>query len=916
MIIPTIVTAIGLTLLLVIILARLAVKYVILDNTWIQLHRDTEHVRGSRADKKIVHFALMANSNPSDWLVWISARLNRCLMRVTPDDRAVIRGLRHDPKNSARIDAHKILVGETVSRFVPIELACPINLTTPGTEDGVDGLYRNISASRRTFYTIPDFHRHMDIPMFTSLGVRYFVRMRVDCRRCGNWIHITKHSVEIIEGQGDELKCMRLSYGSGLGLLYCWAYSKKGSFCVSVSPAAYSASVLDLKHITLGAMRTGHVVSGSGDVKVLPNAGFIKHSFTLDKIKVTSQQVTVLAALLETATKVIHFEILDDQDVIVNIDQEETDEEPEPDRPENGLSQHPMTPTNGPETEVINPLSTAYQDEVATPLMALCQGGRGSELSTGTDFDITRVMLSEESLQVPKVVGRMMIPSAIDGSLTVPLRNKKEAENTVHHRIDIHNVGAPVFTKEQWVAEKRLMQDFINEVIGPECKNTAELPDSWQVLKDSKPAVKNEVNRNRRSLVEVSKTAFLKSEPIKVNKAARVIVAANEEMRVEENMWRLGAVQALEQSAVFQNYYGFGDPKHIEKVMSRVQDFAMTNNLNVAETDFAAMDGTVNEITRTLELMIMKHLFSRKNHNELEKVMGSLVNLDPKPLKGVKLKMGFQRKSGEAFTSLFNTLINLYVMWVPLKNKFKKSKDRLLRLGIAGGDDGMMAMSIDQKDWEESAERLGMKLKFQIKGSTETACFLAIFRCPVRRICFPDVERFVAKFGINSSGLDSTKQLFLKAEAIVDLWDRIPLVSETAIKVLSILGTPKFTKGEKEHYEDRKGYLLKMLGKGSKFTSVTSDKDYAFVLHEYSKSLDVKPVVVAEAISRINAANTFSDFPSSWIPMHPFPEVSTLDSPYLFGSFLVPAADSEVNHPSITTFNDRGNKNISDAKKE
>jgi len=925
MIIPVILAALALTLLIILFLARLAVRYVILDDTWVQSHRDTVHLAGSSADRKIEKFVHMSNANPKDWMIWISMKINRLFLRVTPDDRVVTRGLRSDPQNSARIYATKLLLGEPIERYVPLKLACPSKLTTPSTVDGVDGIFKNVAGSRREFYTIPNFHKHMDVPLFVSRGVRYFARMTVDCHRTGDWIRVTKHSVEIMSGKPDELKCMRLSYGTGLGQVYCWAYSKSGLFSISVSAGAYSASTLSANHVILARLRTGFSVTPAG-VKVMPNAGFLRHAFTLDGVKVDATQVTMMSALLETAMLVEHFEIVDAEDVTLDMSRSPTQPDSTQDSSQNssqdeespGCSedgspeescQHPPTPTSGPDAD------NDFEREVANPLMALCQGGRGSELGTGQGFDISRTICDDTLLNEPKVAGRDMIPPMIAGSLIVPTRTRSDVELSKDLRIDVHKTTTPTWDTEMWALEDRNQQDFINDLFGEKCKDKAELPDLKYVLSKSKPSVKNAVERNRKSHVPQETKAFLKGEPQKADKPARFIVATEEETRVIQNAWRLAAYEALDGSA-FCKHSGFGNPEHVENCMRQVQDLAREKGYKVAETDFSAMDGTVNEITRKLERKVMKHLFAKKYHRDLDIMLDSLVEQDPRPLKGVKLVLLYQRRSGEAFTSFFNTIINLYVMWYALKKRFKNRKVRMRHLGIGGGDDGLMAMSISQEEWEESASRLGMVLKFVVKENSEPAQFLSIFRNPISGICFPDVSRFAAKFGVNSSGLDSKKQLYLKAEAIVDLWKGIPLISDAAQKVLELVGKPKFTKGEMDLYEDRKGYLQKMLGKNAKFKSVSTDKEASYVLHEYAKQLGVRPVSVTEAINKIRTAKTFDDWPHSWIPMHPFPEASAFGIPYLFGSHLVPAADLEVNHPSTTKSNDQGSKNNSDAEKE
>lgn len=891
--------------LLIVVGVALARSQLTVNDAWIERVRDVKHLTGSKTDKEVTKIVQAANAGVTTCFGRLLTAINKCMLKVTINPYVAIRGLRSDPQNLARIDAINLLRGEAINRYVPITLADPIKRVTPETRNGVDGLRRVHAGNRSEFYSIPDFHQTMDVPFVSTLTKEIFIRMEVVVTRSGDWITVRKHSVEIIEGTCDEPKCMRLSYGEGVDKIYCWGYSKNGKYTISVSAGAFSTSPIILDVAMRARLRTGTAVNAQGKVTKRPNSGYIGHAAKQDGTHISTKEVTVLAALIETNEACVYFEYLDGEDVVLDIVSDNSSEiaESEPDQDDHNPD---ASPTGDVKVDI-------FQTEVLNPLSTVCTGERGSQLTTGLNCNVTRTFVNANPADEPRVIASNMIPPFITGDMAVDNRTREAVEVTVQKRLNEIIQPKRELTSEEKRELDRNMEDFCNLFLR-EAKNKAVQADWNLTLAESKSRVKMKVDQSRKAFVPSDPKAFLKGEPNKPSKPSRIIIATSEDARVYTNTMRRGATEALEGTYFKKHLYGFGTAEHISREVSRVQDLARKLGLSKDMTDFKAMDGTVGARARYLERRFMKYIYAKEYHQAVDDILDSLVEEDPKPLQGVRLEMHDSRRSGEAFTSLFNTLINLYVQYLALKRKNFSTKQIKLRMGIAGGDDGLIVMSVTTQELDAAAADLGMTLTHEVVGPEEPGQFLALWFDPISGYAYPDPVRFSTKTMVNADGMNPRKLLRLRCEALTQRWASVPLVGEMAKKCLHLLEDVKITDGERRVYDERKGYIMTML-QGSQFQTVETTTEYNDVMHRYAKQLGISPLVLQEAINKIEQATCFEDFPHSFIPMYPLPEVSSLPSSFLFGDFEVPIAEEEVTHPSTTEPTSRGSKNSPNAQK-
>jgi len=88
--------------------------------------------------------------------------------------------------------------------------------------------------------------------------------------------------------------------------------------------------------------------------------------------------------------------------------------------------------------------------------------------------------------------------------------------------------------------------------------------------------------------------------------------------------------------------------------------------LVVCLTDFSRMDGRVSNVCRFLEKMIMLRAFAPQYHAEIMEQLRAQHHLPGKTSHGVNHKTLWERLSGSAETSAFNTIINACIMYVAI----------------------------------------------------------------------------------------------------------------------------------------------------------------------------------------------------------------------------------------------------------
>jgi len=164
------------------------------------------------------------------------------------------------------------------------------------------------------------------------------------------------------------------------------------------------------------------------------------------------------------------------------------------------------------------------------------------------------------------------------------------------------------------------------------------------------------------------------------------------------------------------DWYAFG--KSPLEQADRVTEIAQKAKF-VIETDFSRMDGRVSPVARMLERMLVMALFKPKHHAKIFELMRAQTDLKAKTKHGVEYQTGTSRLSGSPETSLFNTILNVFVAFLALRmtkvdGRFLTPEEAWAKLGIYGGDDGMSA-DISSDVYTKAASMMGQKLTCETK---------------------------------------------------------------------------------------------------------------------------------------------------------------------------------------------------------
>jgi len=198
--------------------------------------------------------------------------------------------------------------------------------------------------------------------------------------------------------------------------------------------------------------------------------------------------------------------------------------------------------------------------------------------------------------------------------------------------------------------------------------------------------------------------AFIKKEAYQKCSWPRVIVQFPGQHQTPWSTFTLTMALFLTQTT---GWYAFGHtPKHIAM---RVAEICTLAKIHALCSDFANYDGSINEGTRDVEIVLFLRLFHPQYHQViLELLRGSHHRTVYAPF-GMKFKTAFQRHSGESGTAVSNSAINAFHSYASFRKAGHTAADAYARLGIYGGDDGLV-MDIPAKQAELVAQELGLTL--------------------------------------------------------------------------------------------------------------------------------------------------------------------------------------------------------------
>lgn len=286
--------------------------------------------------------------------------------------------------------------------------------------------------------------------------------------------------------------------------------------------------------------------------------------------------------------------------------------------------------------------------------------------------------------------------------------------------------------------------------------------DEFEVLLDNIPKLKTRWNNSRelREFADAEEHAYDEFENFVKTEAQVGKIPAEVIVRQIMNDSDVAVLAASPFTKVLSRYcaenelwYGFGKPiftnqEHIHN-MAKVFPY-------VSENDFTSYDGTQSTLTQTIEIMVYDHVFCDGQIQHLKDM-----SLHSQVGKGNNKSSTLgTRHSGEAATSLMNTIVNYVLCMYALMSYYPNLplKDAKLQV-ITGGDDSLVYFKDVPmaKKFEEVMALFGLTLKAKALPSTSPVRFLSMVypNAAAGPHVMPDFERVLSKLVLCSSKYDA-----------------------------------------------------------------------------------------------------------------------------------------------------------------
>lgn len=216
---------------------------------------------------------------------------------------------------------------------------------------------------------------------------------------------------------------------------------------------------------------------------------------------------------------------------------------------------------------------------------------------------------------------------------------------------------------------------------------------------------------------------------------------------------------------------------------------------HASNSDYARLDGTINQLLRLLERMVMVRLFHQQCHEEMLSKMKTQSNLRGRTTNGVKYVTLDTRLSGSPETSPFNSTDNAFVGYLAGRLDRKTPNEAWEGLGVYLGDDGVTA-DVSRKSYEKAAAMVGLVLTVEtVKRGEMGVSFLSRRYGP--DVWFGDnnsccsISRTVSKFHVTVHMPSNVRSVDKLADKSYALWindSQTPIIGALVSKVVAITG--------------------------------------------------------------------------------------------------------------------------------
>lgn len=807
----------------------------------------------------------------------------------------------------------RVLKGEHVRVFFPLQISSAERNYTPVTRDNMDVIERVEENGGKTYHPIPDYRNGMKFNFVTIDGCTYHIHLMFNSRRDGDYLVFSYDKFEYGLGTVPLPTGLHLRFNDGYQTVYARGYSLDGKLLISVCTGAYVSTIVTATDLALARLRSGKKLNAnSTSIQYVPNTALVDYSFQKDGNNMNTQNLTHLVALVSSGGSVDIFEILNPGFVNHHWPTDglmSPGDRSEPSTPKSKASDAIKDQNvDGLVSEEPHHPSIEEKIKLALPKADKTDFPAGCSL-TGQDGNISRVVLGKTLPTEGKVKGVQMAPPLTTRPITVVGTTPEENRITSEVRVEPYvNAGPEPRSKRARYVQRCAIKAI--EMLFGNCKGVGSILDPEEALAESKPAVKEAVRQDANPFVSCDQKGFIKSDVIKADSAGRAIIMTHATIRVLDATIVKGLVQACTNSFFYKYVYGFKDADETHRQMKRLHSIAKAGNYPILDIDVEKLDASLTWVTRWIELYLAKYLIAEKYHPTIEREFERIYSHQPH-MKGVNLYMGECRRSGEGGTSLFNTAIGAIIMMTYLLEAFNGDvKAARSHMGICGGDDASVPCVTTPEAYREVAAKFGLKLTIDVRKPDTPSQFLAIWYDPATGIFYPDCTRYLMKgFANNHTSIPDKTVIRRRSSALVDYWgDNIPLLSSMAKAVSRLVEETEVNEHDETILSQLTGYRYQSLG-DSKLPTVSNTAEETRVANHYAEILGISVEKLIHLSNRYDSAKSFEDFPHEEIDNG---KLGNTKLPYdvVWRALVLKGTGNEVTHSSA-----RDSKSASKNKK-
>nr|QUS52672.1 RNA-dependent RNA polymerase [Mute swan feces associated noda-like virus 8] len=260
-------------------------------------------------------------------------------------------------------------------------------------------------------------------------------------------------------------------------------------------------------------------------------------------------------------------------------------------------------------------------------------------------------------------------------------------------------------------------------------------------------------------------------------------------------------------------FYAFSkEPARTEQSVASIA----TGSRAIAESDYSRFDGSQGPVAPALSQAVALRYYAPKYHNQVLAALAPFTGAKGRTRHGVKIDYGTGMLSGRPGTSLWNTLLNAFVVYMAFRHHKEdghfyspqQAWNFLCEDVLVGGDDGIVSLRhIDAEDLEWAAAHVGLVLECDVKKNGQPFGFLGRVYGPSTWFNAPqstcNIARVLPKFHVTCTplnGRDPKLILLMKATSYMVDDARSPLIGPIVSKLVSVL-RPLFPEVSTDDYE-------------------------------------------------------------------------------------------------------------------